>query len=150
MNRRSAFTLLELLMVIAVIGILSGLTIGGAKFAFDRSEESSIRTRMKIMEMALEQYRRDWGHYPTLINGLSAAGGGELRFKDFTSPNGTYYMEDETAPAAAANPYRQTRKGVAMHYRYPGVKNTEKYDLWAPGLDEVINTTDDLANWKSE
>ncbi len=165
--RRDYFTLLELLVAIAVIAVLAGLTVGGARFAFQRSEEATIRSRMQKLEMALESYRRDWGYYPikpypqvtkAAIDNTGPSGvpdnkidlqaPTELKFfqVDFPliSPQGTPYLDEEIG---TTKPYRQTRSGMPFFYQYPSnavrsLKNTGRYDLWAAGVDEVFHTND--------
>jgi prepilin-type N-terminal cleavage/methylation domain-containing protein len=140
MSRRSQFTLIELLVTITVIAVLSGLTIAGVRFAFQRSEEAAIKARIKTMEMALEEYKRDWGYYP-----VRDVAGNVLNFT-MQSPDGRAYLEHGTTP------YRQSKNGPEMLYRHPGEKNTEKYDLWAPGINEVDENGggDDITNWEQE
>lgn len=140
MQRRGHFTLMELLVVITVIAVLSGLTIAGVRYAFQRSEEAAIKSRMQKMEMALEEYKRDWGYYPL------QATAGDLNFSPFISPDGKDYLEESTEP------FRQSKSGVPMKYQYPGANNTEKYDLGAPGVDEVWDggDGDDITNWSKD
>ena len=37
--------------------------------------------------------------------------------------------------------------GEPYQYRYPGVKNKDRYDLWSKGPDKTDGTDDDIGNW---
>lgn len=62
--RGSAFTLVELLTVIAVLGILAAILVP----VVGRAQESARRTRVKTQfaqwAMALEAFRAEYGYYP--------------------------------------------------------------------------------------
>jgi len=61
---RGAFTLLELLMVIAVIGIVASLLVGLAPAASVRMKESMTRTELQRLVTAIEAYKAKYGVYP--------------------------------------------------------------------------------------
>ncbi|MDT8390512.1 MAG: hypothetical protein RRC34_08400 [Lentisphaeria bacterium] len=189
--RRHPFTVIEMLMVVVVIAILAGIIIGGAQFAFDKSQESAIKMELKTLEMALEEYKKDWGYYPIWTDKKELVGSGSTstaeyhlgtnpipaaefyidttystNFKDplfgiikgdgmpdykesgwvinfdLKSPDGRPYLGDTNT-----TPLTQLDGPRGVRYRYPGVKNPEKYDLLFPGHDEKFGTTDDITNW---
>lgn len=59
-----AFTLIELLTVIAIIGILAGITFGIAKGVQEKSAISNARTELATIATALDAYKRQYGDYP--------------------------------------------------------------------------------------
>lgn len=65
-NSISAFTLIELLTVMAIIAILAGLVVGISSIANRNAIESRTRAEIKAMETALETYKADYGAYPPL------------------------------------------------------------------------------------
>ena len=138
-SSQSAFTLLEILVVLAIIGLLVGLAVTNVDRIFGKNQaaiaslfvNSSIKT-------PLTAYRIDNGGYPSTSEGLQAL---------------------VTAPAARAEswkgPYIETPGGKLSLdpwqepyvYRYPGLKNKDGYDLFSKGADKVEGTADDIGNW---
>ena len=64
MNRR-AFTLVELLIVMAIIIVLAGLVIATSGYVQEKSKRSRTEAEIAAMSAALESYKADNGIYPT-------------------------------------------------------------------------------------
>lgn len=60
-----AFTLIELLAVMMILGILMALVIGVAKYITRSSDIESTRSNMSIIMAAIREYRQDADKYPT-------------------------------------------------------------------------------------
>jgi prepilin-type N-terminal cleavage/methylation domain-containing protein len=65
-HRSRAFTLIELLTVIAIIVVLAGIAIGGIKGAKNRAAIARAKTELAALASALEDYKRYYGDYPQL------------------------------------------------------------------------------------
>jgi prepilin-type N-terminal cleavage/methylation domain-containing protein len=61
---RRAFTLVELLVVITIIGILAALITVAAAGALKRAHQAQIKTEMNQLDMAFQTYRDSNGSYP--------------------------------------------------------------------------------------
>ena len=59
-----AFTLIELLTVIAIIGILSGIAFGVMSGVRNRAAISKARSELITISAALDSYKRQYGDYP--------------------------------------------------------------------------------------
>jgi general secretion pathway protein G len=71
-SKHSGFTLLELLVVMVIIGLLAGY-VGPKYFAqIGKSEIKAARAQIDAFEKALDQYRLDTGHYPSIEQGLAS------------------------------------------------------------------------------
>ncbi|MDR1267956.1 MAG: type II secretion system GspH family protein [Planctomycetaceae bacterium] len=64
MNRKRAFTLVELLVVVVIIGILSSLVTVGVMSAVQAAKRSKIAMEMHQITLALETYKNKFGEYP--------------------------------------------------------------------------------------
>ena len=99
-HSKQAFTLIELLTVIAIIGILAGIIIP----TVDAVRENAMKTKTKAMfsqwVAALESFRQDYGYYPT-----------------FTFPQGEdgKFVQVLTGTEADADPNRLNKKNISYY-----------------------------------
>jgi prepilin-type N-terminal cleavage/methylation domain-containing protein len=70
---RQAFTLVEMLSVIIIIGILASLMLVAFGRARKNVRNSTIKADIKEIEMALERYRTEYGEYPPDFVGTADA-----------------------------------------------------------------------------
>jgi general secretion pathway protein G len=118
--RQAGFTLLELLVVVAIIGLLAGY-VGPRYFAqIGKSERQTAVAQIQAFEKALDQYRLDTGRYPTSEQGLKAL---VARPESEAKWNGPYLQKDPPV-----DPW-----GNAYLYRAPGEKF--EFDLVSYGKD---------------
>jgi len=59
-----AFTLIEMLTVIAVIGLLAALVAGLSSLTGVKSRQNRIKAELNLLATAIENYQADFGHYP--------------------------------------------------------------------------------------
>jgi general secretion pathway protein G len=64
------FTLLELIVVIAIIGILATIAMPAMKNVPRRANESVLKTNLRTMRDVIDQYMGDKGHYPPSLEAL--------------------------------------------------------------------------------
>lgn len=134
---RRAFTLLEVLMVIVILGVLAALLV--PQFTGTREKAMINATRIQIEGMAndLERFKLDCGRYPTTEEGLLAL---------------VEKPDDEEIADKWAGPYlKKVPKdawGHDLHYECPGQYNEDSYDLSSDGPDGQPDTEDDITNWE--
>jgi type II secretory pathway pseudopilin PulG len=58
-----------MLVVISIIVILSGLTIGGFAFVSQKQAREQAKVQIGLLQLALEDYRSDFGEYPPAPSG---------------------------------------------------------------------------------
>jgi len=68
-SRRAGFTLVELLVVIAVIAILATISFGLFKAANDGRNKSKSKGEIQAIAMATQSYRKTYGDFPGCLNG---------------------------------------------------------------------------------
>lgn len=62
--QESGFSLIEVLIVVAIIGVLCSIAIVSLNDAFDRAKQRATMSDMRTISKALEIYMADTGHYP--------------------------------------------------------------------------------------
>lgn len=135
--RQSGFTLMELLVVLAILGLLMSLVgprvlnqLGGAK-------TKTAGIQIKDLEQSLEMYKLDVGRFPTTEQGLEA-----LVRKPSNAPgwNGPYLKSNDVP----LDPWNQE-----YHYKYPGEKG--EVDIFTYGQNGVPGgdgEDTDVGNWR--
>jgi len=69
-RRQSGFTLLELIIVIAIIGILATIAMPALKNMPVRAKESVLKTNLRTLRDMIDQYYGDKGRSPTALDDL--------------------------------------------------------------------------------
>ena len=101
LQNTEGFSLIEIMIVIAIMGLLIGLIGPKIMGSFDKAKVETTRVNMKNLSSTLKQYRLDCGNYPTTDQGLMAliskpTGGQEC--KNY-APGG--YLNTKTSPKDA-------------------------------------------------
>jgi len=134
-DRRAAFTLFEILIVVALIALLAGLAIQQGGKIFDEQRVKITRLYVEnTLKIPLTRYKIATGDYPSTEEGLQALATRPASAGDRWS--GPYV--DKLEIDAWASPYQ---------YSYPGTHNPSGYDLWSMGPDKKSGTPDDIGNW---
>lgn len=71
---QSGFTIIELLIVIAIIGILAGLVLNNFQGAQAKARDTQRKTDINNLHAKLEEYYNENGNYPTEFNITALAG----------------------------------------------------------------------------
>jgi general secretion pathway protein G len=136
---RRAFTLLEILVVLAIIGLLVGLAVTRVGGIFGAKQEDIARLFVNSsVKTPLTAYRIDMGGYPSTAEGLQALVTAPQNKGD--SWKGPYI--ESPGGKLPSDPWQEP-----YVYRYPGVKNKDNYDLFSKGADKTEGTPDDIGNW---
>jgi type II secretion system protein G len=86
LKRRDAFTLIELLIVVAIIAILAAIAVPNFLEAQTRSKVSRTLADMRSIRTALESYQVDNNRYPETDQQLSAVAAGRRSVLRLTTP----------------------------------------------------------------
>ncbi|MEM9315895.1 MAG: type II secretion system major pseudopilin GspG, partial [Pseudomonadota bacterium] len=71
-RRAAGFTLMELLVVLAILGLLMSLVGPQVLNQFGKAKTRTALVQIKELEQALEMYKIDVGRYPSTGQGLVA------------------------------------------------------------------------------
>lgn len=120
--RTRGFTLLELLVALLIIALLAGY-VGPKLFGeVGKARSKTAASQMKSIESALDRYRLDTGHYPTINQGLAGLMTNVGNTPGWEGP----YMSSQVPNEPWGKPYI---------YRSPG-EGGKDYDLMTYGADE--------------
>lgn len=69
-GRRSGFTLIELIVVLAIIALLLAVAVPRYFRSVERSKETILKQDLSVMRDALDKFNGDTGHYPDALEDL--------------------------------------------------------------------------------
>ena len=132
------FTLIEVMVVIAIIGIMATLIVPQIMSKPDEAREIDAKQDINSIVQALKLYRLDIGRYPTTEQGLSA-----LVAKPTTEPIPQNWKPNGYVDRLPKDPW-----GFAYQYSNPGTRG--EIDVFSLGADNKPGGTGfdaDLGNW---
>jgi len=137
---RRAFTLLEIMIALAILGLLVGLAVSNVEGIFGGSQTKVAQLFVnESIKLPLTSYRIHMGDYPSTAEGLQALIKPPANHAD--QWHGPYLADGKLPLDPWQEPYV---------YRYPGIKNKNGYDIFSKGPDKTEGTKDDIGNWSDE
>ena len=164
------YSLVEMLVVLAIIAILIGIGAGGYTATQRWLATSKTESLLAKLKMAIESYKNDKGYYP-LPNGSLINFSLDVNTKDYSSgtpgeaniprnnmSNFVDYGKIQDDQSVKVSEGTWTRYYVkdgwntpangesygAIKYIVPGVINKSTFDLYSAGYDRVFGTEDDI------
>lgn len=131
-RRMRGFTLMEMILVLAIIAVLVGMGIFATSGVIDDANIGRARADVKTLEMNVVRYKTNMNQVPTSLKDLASR------------------------PGNAKGPWRQLIQESALkdawgndyQYRNPGRHNPTGYDIYSMGPDGRDGTDDDIGNWQ--
>ena len=136
MTKKKAFTLIELLIVIAIIGILFVVLVSKVDFATDKAKASGVQTDFRSFQVAFEQVAKENAGFNTLGWDTGDTNGDRVRNSYDVGDTNKDGVQDSGETWTGRKSYTETWTGV--------------YTLVKPGTDvydpEVIATLESAIN----
>ena len=130
--RQRGMTLIEIMVVLAIIGLVVGVVGVNLFGRFGKAQEQVAKTQMERIGEALHHYKLEHRSYPSTAEGL-----GSLT----VSKSGAAPIMESVPKDPWGNDYV---------YIYPGTRNTGSYDLISYGADGSSGGGDDVGNWADD
>ena len=142
-SRRSAFTLIELMLVLGILVLLGGVAVVGYTKIKASSDNKAAQAMVNDTRSAIDLYQTTMNRLPEGDTGLSAL---------ITPP------DDEKDKANWAGPYFKDAKipvdpwGTELKYEKLGddTGTGPAYHVWSCGPDLQDGTDDDLRSWTEQ
>lgn len=126
------FTLVELLVVMAILGILVALVAGNFRTAQIRGRDAQRKSDLKELSHSLELFYADYGRYPSDLSGLMRAcsyvkaapdssGSCSWGSGEFTDGTTIYFKTMPTDPTS----------DFSYYYRIVPTSSNQKYQIFA-------------------
>ena len=136
-RRTKAFTLIEIMVVVAILGILAATIVPQFMGTRYEAKVSAAKSHIATIATALEQFNISMDRYPTTEEGLKVL----LEKPEGDNPKWHPYLQN-MRPDPWGHPYQ---------YRYPGIHRTSGFDLWSQGADGADGgegENADIGNWQ--
>lgn len=122
-RRAGGFTLLEMLVVILIIGMLTGIVAPRLLGQLAKSEITTARAQLSSLDKAVQAFRMDMGRFPTTEEGLNVL--------TAAPPNETRWHGPYLQGAVPLDPW-----GKPYQYAIPGPAGRD-YVLFSAGRDST-------------
>ncbi len=119
-------TLLEIMIVVAILGMLSSVIVVSVMNQFTNAKISATRLKVESTEKAVQQYYVQVGEYPSQSEGLKAV---------VNPPDGSKGMLDSVP---------KDEFGHELKYYNPPRKNKGAFEVFSVGEDGQEGTEDDI------
>jgi general secretion pathway protein G len=137
-RRRSGFTLMEVLLVLAILVILGSLAAMSFTGVFSSAEEKGVKSQIGLFKPAIEMYQMTFRKYPSSLQDLVVAPADVDQAK----------WQKEIGPSFPSGTIPKDAWGHDYQFAAPGTHNVNGYDVWSNGPDGAPNTADDIGNWE--
>lgn len=132
MEEKKGFTLIEIMLVVAIIGLLAAMVMPKLAGRSQKARISITGADVNVnVPLAVDLYEIDLGRFPESLDDL---------------------IENTLSKDTWSGPYLKHKPvdpwGNEYIYTYPGTHNPTTYDIFSKGPDGQEGNEDDIGNWK--
>ena len=141
------FTLIEVLIVLAIVLILAGLVSVSLFNRRDQADVQVTQVNLNTLKSALDQFRLDFRRYPTEEEGLEVLWSRETLDPDADTAMWSSYLSEPMRADAWGNPFgysTETDDFVMDPMGDEDAASGPTYSLWSNGPDGEEGTEDDI------
>jgi general secretion pathway protein G len=144
-HKRAGFTLIEMLVVLAILVLLMSMVGPRILGSRKKADISTTKSQIGMLMASLETYDLDMRTYPETDQGLQALI--ELPSEEDSDSTSKWDGPYITKQAIPKDPW-----GNDYQYEFPPTKGKDKEapNIWSFGPDGEDNTEDDIISWISE
>jgi prepilin-type N-terminal cleavage/methylation domain-containing protein len=153
---KHGMSLIEMLIVMAVIALLATMVIGVASRIDTQAKERGVESIFVVLDSALQEYHEFTGHFPeqTEKNYANAAIHSEYLYKELRSVPGVQKILEKIEDSWIHNKYGTAQTppeiydpwGTVLDYQYIAGDNFPR--LISAGPDKKFGTADDMDSRK--
>ena len=136
MKKRTGFTMIEMLLVVAIIGTIALIVVPRMAGRQKKAKAVAASAGINAVSTALDSFELDVGRFPTSEEGVAALVERPATLAAEDEWNGPYLRE------LPLDPWKR-----AYVYKYPG-ENSIDYDLVSVGPDGEEGSDDDVTNYR--
>jgi general secretion pathway protein G len=148
---RPAFTLIEVLIVLAIVLLLAGL-VGVSVFnRRDKADADVAKINLNVLRSALDAFRYDFRRYPTEEEGLAVLWDKSLLDPEADAALWSGYLREPLTADPWGSPFGYRLDDAAPALASAGTSSDSSadipeptYDLWSNGPDKREDTADDV------
>src|SRR4051812_16436326 len=131
-RRRHGFTLIEVLLVLAILVVLGAIVGVNVMNAQRRAQSDTAKAQISSLDGLIQQYALDIGSFPTTDQGLNALNQAPGDLRNPAKWRGPY-SNKEIPDDPWGHPYQYELTG-------------DQFRIWSYGPDRQNGTADDITN----